>query len=318
MDKIDPKLLKRYVEGNCSEEEFELVEQWLEKEDNLFEGTEEASETELEPMYEQTMWDAFAERADIEIQKIKLWWLGLRLGSAFLLLVTIAFLYTRLNSTQEKITWLTFEVPKGKTGNLLLSDSSEVWLSGGSKLIYPQKFAKKQRELTLEYGQAFFDVRKMKDKPFVVNTDSIKINVLGTRFDVDNNVHSEDVTVALQSGSIVFKTSRKDSYILKPGQSLKYNKLNTSISAVENIETEEIGSWKSGILKFRATKLKEAFQKLEAKYGVSFKVADGDIFNRPITGKFDKMDLKNVLLLLQQSTGLQFSQQADTIYVLDK
>lgn len=315
MDKINPRLLKKYVEGNCSENESELVEQWLEREDNLFEKAEDTSAPELDLAYEQTMWDTFLEKADIQMQKLKLWWWGLRIGSACITLASLAFLYVHFNPTTETMEWLTLEVQKGKTASILLADSSEVWLSGGSKLIYPKKFGKEVREITLEYGQAFFDVRKMKEKPFIVHTDSVQINVLGTRFDIDNSKLSNDVIVALQSGSIAFKQSAESTYKLKPGEILRYNKLSSKITSIEHIAEIEIGNWKAGILQFRNTKLAEAFQKLEAQYGVNFIVEDKQVSRQPITGKFEKLPLKDVLFLLQQSTDLQFRQHKDTIYV---
>ena len=71
----------------------------------------------------------------------------------------------------------------GSKSKIQLPDGSTVWLNAGSKLTYTKDFGKEIREVTL-IGEAFFDVTKMKEKPFIIHTSSINIKVLGTAFNV--------------------------------------------------------------------------------------------------------------------------------------
>lgn len=316
MDKIDPELLRKYASGKCSEEESKLVEHWLEQEDNLFEQDTEQEENRQQE-YVQDMWNAFIEKTEAGLQWMRIKWWGLRLGAASMIVLFIAlFTHFYANSFKhDELELLTLEVAKGESANLLLSDSSEVWLSGGSKLIYPKKFGKNARELTLVKGQAYFDVKKQVNRPFIVNTDSVAIEVLGTTFNVENFVESGELSVALKTGSVAFKVHQGNSKILVPGEKLSYHKTIKSFS-IDQVENTEIGEWKSGVLRFDNTPIADALHKIEAQYGVIFDVKDKKILNTPITGKFNKLPLKNVVLLLEQSTSLQFVQQADTIQVI--
>jgi len=105
-------------------------------------------------------------------------------------------------------------VPYGRKSTITLSDGSVVWLNSGSYLIYPQEFSRKKREVYLA-GEAYFEVTENTDKPFIVTTDDIEIEVLGTTFNVNSYPENKDVETVLVEGSV--KVSRSDASQEKPG-----------------------------------------------------------------------------------------------------
>jgi ferric-dicitrate binding protein FerR (iron transport regulator) len=109
----------------------------------------------------------------------------------------------------------TFQLPDGTRGNL----------NNGSTLKYPVKFTGKVREVEL-YGEAFFDVRHKRDKPFIINTVGLDVKVLGTRLNVYSYPDEEYQEVTLESGSVELIQREEGQEIsvveMKPGQHLVY------------------------------------------------------------------------------------------------
>ena len=64
-----------------------------------------------------------------------------------------------------------------------LPDGTKVQMGPGSRLTYPARFSGKTREITLD-GQAFFDVAKNREKPFIVHTEDMSVEALGTAFEL--------------------------------------------------------------------------------------------------------------------------------------
>ncbi len=323
MEKISPKLLKKYVEGRASEEECLLVEQWLEKEDNLFE------DTNADLIYDQVqtasatnsaeLWRNFMMHTEEGIRQIKLWWWGTRVVLPLLLLTSLGSIYLLQMEDQSAVVFeqqlLTLEVPKGKSVNLKLSDHTEIWVEGGSKLIYPKQFVLDERRISLEYGHAFLQVAKDPSRPFYLQSDGAQIKVLGTAFDVSNRLGQHTVTVALKEGAVEFSDQKGFLQRMQPGDRLRYNKVDNKLEAFEQYDVANIGQWTAGKLNFSQTQLVDALAQLEDRYQISFKIKDSSLLNLPVTGKFENMPLARVLFLLGESTGLTFKQQEKNILV---
>ena len=108
-----------------------------------------------------------------------------------------------------------FELPDGTTGNL----------NNGSTLRYPVKFTGKSREVEL-YGEAFFDVRYERDKPFIISTVGLDVKVLGTKLNVYSYPDEEYQEITLESGSVELLQQEEDQVItvveMQPGQHVVY------------------------------------------------------------------------------------------------
>ena len=82
-------------------------------------------------------------------------------------------------------------VPFGQMSQLTLSDGTKIWLNSGTTIRYPERFAEKRREISVE-GEAYFEVTKLPNKPFTINTAEMKVEVLGTSFNL--SAYREDAT----------------------------------------------------------------------------------------------------------------------------
>ena len=103
-----------------------------------------------------------------------------------------------------------------ETRTVRLPDGSSVMLNHYSSLSYPEKFQSDKREVELN-GEAYFEVSKDPKHPFIVQTETIDVQVLGTHFNVDAYHDNLDVKTTLLSGSVaVSNKSNSVRMILKP------------------------------------------------------------------------------------------------------
>ena len=114
------------------------------------------------------------------------------------------------------------ESPRGSKLKLSLPDGTSVWLNADSKLLYDNNFGINNRDVTL-YGEGYFEVSKNKNLPFQVVSDDIKVEVLGTKFNVKNYPEDPNIKVALLEGSVMLYDSL-ESTKLKPNQIAQYDK----------------------------------------------------------------------------------------------
>lgn len=158
--------------------------------------------------------------------------------------------------------------PSGQKSQLLLPDGTEVWLNSGSRLSYSYEFNTHDRVVNLE-GEAFFDVKKDQQHPFVVKTGTVDVKVHGTSFNVQAYTDEEDIRVALLHGKVSLLSAASQGLLtyLSPGQEATVSKNSLSCQVVPcNAELES--SWHQNILKFDGVSASEVWKKLERWYGV--------------------------------------------------
>jgi transmembrane sensor len=109
----------------------------------------------------------------------------------------------------------------GTRTNLLLPDGTKVKLNAGSSISYDSSFNKAIREVSL-LGEAYFDVVKNKERPFIIHTSKINIKVLGTEFNVKSYPTDHTTEASLIRGSIevTFRDKPNKKFILKPNQKI--------------------------------------------------------------------------------------------------
>lgn len=114
------------------------------------------------------------------------------------------------------------QVPAGEHLRVLLADGSAVTLNACSELRYPERFARRRREVRLVRGEAFFEVAHDASAPFTVETDDVSVEVLGTKFNV-NAYDKEVTTVYLKEGKVRLTervTGRQNRYLMAPDEML--------------------------------------------------------------------------------------------------
>ena len=132
--------------------------------------------------------------------------LSLKVAAVITILIanTVALVaYLRKPAPQKDIlTWVSVSTRAGETSTVVLPDSSTVTLKSNSRITYLSAFTRDERQVKLEEGEAFFDVRKHALLPFTVHAKGLRIKVLGTSFNISAYSNQPDFKIEVVSGKI--------------------------------------------------------------------------------------------------------------------
>lgn len=228
------------------------------------------------------------------------------------------------DSKKTKNTLSQLVLPYGMIkSDLILSDGTRVWLNAGSTFIFPQKFEGKGRKVFLK-GEAYFEVAENKNCPFIVNANELNIEVLGTEFNLKNNLTDDELEVVLVKGAVSLRENNALNFLgketkLKPKQRAVYNKMNNTIEVTSNIDTEYYTSWKEGLLQFNRESILNVFKRLSRFYNVRFVTERNVELHRKISGKLDlKETLDDVLKVVSDAAPISYRIEKDKVYVYEK
>lgn len=200
-----------------------------------------------------------------------------------------------------------------------LSDSTRVILNSESTLIYPTAFTEDTRTVFL-LGEASFDVKENKEKPFIVQTHFFSVTALGTHFSVNSHNNLSYNRATLESGSIRIDFNQlKDkhtqkTFILKPNQVMEYNKLTGSIQ-VKNTDALLMLAWTEGKLVFDGISFADIIPQLETKYGVTIVCQNITKLKGRYFAKFDKHETLDDVLSLLSTLSYPFEYHIEGSYV---
>ncbi|WP_321290522.1 FecR domain-containing protein [uncultured Sunxiuqinia sp.] len=210
-------------------------------------------------------------------------------------------------------------IPYGNRSKIILSDGTTVWLNAGSRLIYPEVFGVKNREVTL-YGEAFFDVSHNETKPFIVKTTDLNIRVLGTRFNV--NAYPDDYTIqtTLEEGSISVKKREAGLFerelVLKPNQQYVFNR-QTEASKVNRVDAQSYLIWTEGLLRFNDEQFSRIVRKVERYYNVLVSIDSPVLAREKITGKLDlSQGIDETLEYLSRVSQTNYKKENESNYLI--
>ncbi|MCD8184465.1 MAG: FecR family protein [Bacteroides sp.] len=156
-------------------------------------------------------------------------------------------------------------VPKGRRSMIVLADNSKIWINSGSKVIYPRAFSKGKREIFVE-GEVYLKVAHNENKPFVVNTSSFEVEVLGTSFNVAAYKDNAEASVVLVEGAVNIKDCLERQVAMKPNERVELNKEN-GIAKKEEVNALEYIHWVDGVWVLNGKPLKEVILYLSEYYG---------------------------------------------------
>lgn len=200
-----------------------------------------------------------------------------------------------------------------------LPDGSEVTLNHFSSLTYPECFKKSHREVTLN-GEAYFEVAKDQHHPFVVLTEAIDVQVLGTHFNVEAYRRDPEVKTTLFEGSVAVSNKElTERIVLRPNESAIYNKVKKQLTHETAANAPERMAWRDGNFLFNNLPLQEIARQLSNSFGVDIRIADKALRNYRLTARFTNGEsLKQMLDLLHQAGGFDYSHNDNTIIITPK
>ena len=212
-------------------------------------------------------------------------------------------------------------IPYGNQSKLILSDNTVVWLNAGSRLVYPTFFSGKTREVLL-FGEAFFEVSKNADKPFIVKTSDIEIKVLGTQFNVSAYAEDKVIQTVLKEGSVAIRQNNSTFFdkevVLKPNQMASFSK-GSNETKLYDVDANYYTLWTKGLLSFDDVDFNRIVKKVERFYNISVNFSEPIFGTIRISGKLDlKKNKDEVLEYLEKVSLTNIKKINENQYVVKK
>ena len=222
----------------------------------------------------------------------------------FLLLSYFSYGYYKLQQESQKAPLLSeVVVPNGSKTCLTLQDGSTVWLNAGSRIQYDSDFGKKNRLVKLS-GEAYLEVAKNKECPFIVEAGEVKVKVLGTRFNVNAYAENENIEVALLQGSVEMETTTGHSVKLSPHDIAKFNTSSKKTTLRKNCNLSENAiDWTKNRLIFNGESFEQIIHALERNFNVRINIHNAAIINRRFIGDFVNNETIEQIFNVMSSDG---------------
>ncbi len=261
---------------------------------------------------------------------------GWRIAAMVLVLLSAGLGYFFINARNDSGTMArnsslkeSLVAQKGSRTRSMLPDGSTVWLNAGSQLHYINDFNGETREVSLE-GEAYFDIAKKENQPFIVHTGGIRIRVLGTAFNVKSYPEDKNVETTLFHGRVqvdrmveVNDSPEREIIDLRPNQKLILPKqaamqgqelskeiqpaqilsqADFIIAPIDSTKKEEERfetAWLFSRLEFRGDNFEQLAYKLERWYDVEVRFTDENVKKLNFNGSFEKESVAEAFAALQ-------------------
>ncbi len=332
MKEIYPIILK-FFRNEIEKDELEQLNEWIKDRKNFMEfselqrlwlATENAPSPQARVSFHKT-WEKIQKRSQVKPNTISFFNPKVFKYAAIVFVCLnigwwSSWLTTRNSGTTTEAQ--TFQLNAGRNSNsrLVLPDNTVVYLRPGSELTYNSDFKVNNRNISLT-GEAYFEVTKNQEMPFVVNTDKARIKVLGTRFNVSAEKDAPLYQATLVEGKIDFITHDGRSIALNPNENICYD-TQSGKTEINQVDPELYTAWKDGKVIFRNELLKDITTRLERIYHVKFVYKNQSLgTSYRFTGTFyTETSIGEVLTMLQRYIPMKVSRverfpEADLIYM---
>lgn len=357
IDHLSDEYLLRFLNGDLNKDEIGELHEWINSsEENLLEfeayrkiwlGT--SIHLTNNKFDVQTAWDKISNQilineADkgliVNIWNNKRFRQVFEIAVMFILFFSVGFVASMLVRSQKNSQTLNQSceiiTPQGSMSQIILPDGSTAWLNAGSKLSYKSDFNKNERIVNLE-GEAYFNVKSNKEKPFVVQTTHLKVKAYGTVFNVKAYPEEKTIEATLVEGIVEIETENKtksdetNSYTLRPKQNIIYHidsglselpaektaenenvevkkvkVVEKMVQVISNIKPELYTSWKDENWVVEGIPLNELAILMERRYNTKIEIQDDALKLYKFTGTIRNETLEQVLVILSLTTPLDY------------
>lgn len=213
--------------------------------------------------------------------------------------------------------YIEISIPKGKLFQLTLSDGTKVWLNAASSLKFPQHFMPtKENRMVYLKGEAFFDVTKNKEQPFIVKTENVDVEVLGTQFNVSSYAEDATVKTTLVEGAVVVNDQNENTSSLRliPNDQAIFSK-HKKIMHKQKVNTSLYTSWMDKKIILQNESFVDAFKRIERSYDVSITSHNKTLNNTHFTGEFDVENIEEILRTFSETLKFTYEIKGKNITI---
>ncbi|MBQ3722748.1 MAG: FecR domain-containing protein [Bacteroidales bacterium] len=246
-------------------------------------------------------------------------------AAALALLIIIPISYRAgLNTGEERIAaieWVEASVPYGEKQTVTLSDGTVMHLNSGSRLTYPSVFSGDSRTVFMD-GEAYLDVAKDPEHPFIIKSQNIDIKVLGTSFNFKNFARERMAELLLMEGSVEASVSIPNdtrTVRLKPGDKMQYNRENGNLDIARFNPKGYKAFYEDNSLHFFDMEMADIADELSRRFNCEIVVLDEELASRRYFSIFTNNETLDQILAVMSSDGkMRVRHSGKTIYLESK
>ncbi|MFY0608550.1 MAG: FecR domain-containing protein [Cyclobacteriaceae bacterium] len=323
-------LITKYLEGDLTLDEQHELSKWLQSDErnaqtlktikaywNNHKDTLHAEELEVRLRLQQMMGNQAASSTKENHNPS---WKGIYRVAAVIAIVLSAVFgvhkYISIDSSESEIAAIRLIEKVSLPGQKIITklpDGTTVKLNSDSKLIVPEKFEGDRREVTL-IGEAFFDVSRDEDHPFVIKTEKLDVTVLGTSFNV-KAYGSLTPEVAVKTGKVAVRSSKNEMLKLIPNEMVSYyNDAELHKTIISN--NHNPFGWTNQQLVFNDESLNNVLEKISRWYGIEIEKPEGFKTDRKYTATYDNPTIKEVMEVLTYVYDIKYQYNAKEMKIL--
>jgi len=212
-------------------------------------------------------------------------------------------------------------IPYGKTSEVILSDGTKVFLNAGSRLVFPENFKGKTREVFL-IGEAYFDVKHDQNHPFIVQLSDLRVKVLGTKFNISAYAADNVIETVLAEGKVAMERNNAGLFErateLVPDQMASFDRT-TKETNVKAVNVNNYTLWTKGLLQFENTDLNRITKRLERYYNIKIEFAQPLLGGLRISGKLElKEDQDEICNRIARAASVNIVKKGKSLYEIIK
>lgn len=327
-------IILKYLQGNASEEEKRVLLDWLKASEANKRAYSEIRDQWLDlgsspvadPEYVKQAFARFTaeiDKHDRKQQQMRLsYFIKVAASVAILLVCSLGSYFAGQkqfshSSSAEQLVINRVIMGKESKGSVTLPDGTIAWLNANSKLVYPEHFQPGKRQVQLE-GEGYFEVVRDEKAPFLVETDGMVVNVLGTHFNVKNYENKETVETTLLSGKVeVFLPGLDKSIVLKPNQRISCDKQSGAYKLAE-VDAADYIIWIGDKLVCTNERLSVVLHKMKHWYNLDIECKNGVPLNQRLSLTIRKESPEEILKLLTLISPIRYTIEGEKIIISPK
>ncbi|MDA3881674.1 MAG: FecR domain-containing protein [Bacteroidales bacterium] len=294
-------LLFRYINGEATENDIIIIRDWLQKDPSnitllhklRLEYEVTKSELQGADFNPDKAYSQFQQKITNNTRKTilkRIYYSAASVAALFILLWGIHFIINSHSTVPQKIQ---YRAQQDSISKILLPDSSSIFLNSGSTLVYDDAYNNDVRKIAIT-GEAFFSVQPDSIKPFIVNIDSVGIQVVGTSFSVFHDSVANEILVTVKTGKVKINYANTTVFLKKLDQAIvniEHKTISKSSLGINNTD-----AWVTGVLKFENAPLIDVVKSINKHFNYNISIDSEELKQKKVFATFNKKDGVEIIL----------------------
>lgn len=210
-----------------------------------------------------------------------------------------------------------FETQRGEINSFALKEGIQLKMNASSSV---SVYSDDEKDQVVLEGEAFFDIQRDKNdhREFIVKSNTVTVNVIGTKFNVRNRAERQTTEVVVQKGRVRVELFNEhfnsEAIFLNEGEQLVFNEKENSYLVQEQVNIEDLLLWMNGGFVFKNTPLSEVLKSLERRYDIDFVIKESAPLHRSFSARFKSEALSEILDITSLTVGFEYQKVEEGLF----